>query len=137
MNFRTITTLSALWTLGLAITPAQSQQPQPDLRVFLAKIELTTAGLKNLQKQPPTALRAGVAKFIQSVGGKLDAWYFDYADTTAYAIVGFPDETSAATAQVSTNSSGFVRVRLRPLMTAEDADKAVSKMPAASSPQQQ
>jgi uncharacterized protein with GYD domain len=137
MDVRSITLLSALWSLGLAITPVQAQQSQAGLHLYLVQAQLTTAGVKNLQKQPPTALRAGVAKFVRSVGGKLEAWYYDYADSTAYAIVGYLDEISAATANLSTNSTGFAHVRLRPLMTAEDADKALSKIPAARAPQQQ
>ncbi len=137
MNVHSIILLSALCAMGSAITPVQAQQSQAGLHLYLVQAQLTTAGVKNLQKQPPTALRASVAKFVQSAGGKLEAWYLDYADTTAYAIVAFPDEIAAATTQLATNGSGFAHVSLRPLMTAEDADKAVSKKPAGASPQQQ
>jgi uncharacterized protein with GYD domain len=75
---------------------------------------LTAEGLKNLKKQPPTALKAGVAKFVESVGGKLEFWYFDYGAATAYSVIDYPDEIAAATAQLSTNAAGFARVTIRP-----------------------
>ena len=97
----------------------------------------TAEGLKNLQKQPPTALKAGVAKFVESVGGKLEFWYFDYGAATAYSVIDYPDEVAAATAQLSTNAAGFARVTIRPLLTAEEMDKAVAKWPPVRVPQQQ
>ena len=88
-----------------------------------------------MHKQPPTALRAGVAKSVESVGGKLEVWYFDYGTTTAWSIIDYPDEISAAAAQMTTNAAAFAHVTLMPLMTAEDADKALAKI--TTPPQQQ
>src|SRR5215813_10920781 len=75
------------------------------------------------------ALKAGVAKFVESVGGKLEFWYFDYGAATAYSVVDYPDEIAAATAQLSSNAAGFARVTIRPLLTAEEMDQAVAKWP--------
>ena len=58
-------------------------------------------------QQPPTALKAAVAKFNESVGGKLEFWYFDYGESTAYSVVTFPDEVAAATVQATSNAAGF------------------------------
>jgi uncharacterized protein with GYD domain len=98
---------------------------------------LTAEGLKNLRKQPPTALKAGVAKFVESVGGKLEFWFFDFGTTTAYSVIDYPDEISAATAQLSTNAAGFARVTIRPLLSAEEMDEAVAKLPPVRVPQEQ
>jgi uncharacterized protein with GYD domain len=103
----------------------------------LVRAALTAEGLKNFQKQPPTALKAGVAKFVESVGGKLEFWFFDYGDSTAYSVINYPDEVAAATAQLSTNMAGFARVTIRPLLSAEEMDKAVAKAPPVRAPQQQ
>jgi uncharacterized protein with GYD domain len=70
------------------------QQAQSTHR-YLVRAVLTTEGVRNLQKQPPTALKAAVSKFNESVAGKLEFWYFDYGESTAYSIVEFPDEISA------------------------------------------
>ena len=71
------------------------------------------------------------------VGGKLEFWYFDYGAATAYSVIDYPDEVAAATAQLSTNAAGFARVTIRPLLTAEEMDKAVAKWPPVRVPQQQ
>jgi uncharacterized protein with GYD domain len=112
------------------------QQTQATHR-YLVRAVLTAEGLKNLQKQPPTALKAAVAKFDESVGGKLEFWYFDYSESTAYSIVDFPDEIAAATAQAAANAGGFARVTFRPVLSAEELDKAVAKLSAIRVPQQQ
>ena len=136
---RVSTTTVALLFLGLAIPSGEAvaQQAGPTLHRYLVRAVLTTEGLKNLQKQPPTVLKAGVAKFVESVGGKLEFWFFDYGASTAYSVIGYPDEIAAATAQLSTNTAGFARVTIRPLLTAEEMDKAVEKTPPVRAPQQQ
>ncbi len=116
--------------LGLVLLPtgeAVGQQAGPTFHRYLVRA----------QKQQPTALKAGVAKFVESVGGKLEFWYFDYGAATAYSVIDYPDEVAAATAQLSTNAAGFARVTIRPLLTAEEMDKAVAKWPPVRVPQQQ
>jgi uncharacterized protein with GYD domain len=134
-----ILTTVLLVFIGVA-PPAGEAAAQPadaTLHRYLVRAVLTAEGLKNLQKQPPTALKAGVAKFVESVGGKLEFWFFDYGAATAYSVIDYPDEIAAATAQLSTNAAGFARVTIRPLLSAEELDKAVAKMPPVRVPQQQ
>ena len=78
-----------------------------------------------------------MAKFVELVGGKLEFWFFDYGASTAYSVIGYPDEVAAATAQLSTNMAGYARVTIRPLLTAEEMDKAVEKTHPVRVPQQQ
>jgi uncharacterized protein with GYD domain len=135
-----ILTTGLLLCVGLALPNGEAigqQQTGPTFHRYLVRAELTPEGIKNLQKQPPTALKAGVAKFVESVGGKLEFWFFDYGESTAYSVINYPDEVAAATAQLSTNVAGFARVRIRPLLSAEEMDKAVAKMPPVRVPQQQ
>src|SRR5215510_14563270 len=135
---RTLTTVLPL-LLGLVLPTGEvvGQQAGRSLHRYMVRAVLTAEGLKNLQKQPPTALKAGVAKFVESVGGKLEFWNFDYGAATAYSVIDYPDEIAAATAQLSTNAAGFARVTIRPLLTAEEMDKAVAKWPPVRPPQQQ
>ena len=130
MNRRNLFSLTATTVVVSAVLSgsASAQQAGPSLHKYLSRAVLTAEGVKNLQKQPPTALRAGIAKFVESVGGKLEAWYFDYASTTGWGIIDYPDDLAAAAAQMTTNAAGFAHVTLMPLMTAEDADKALAKI---------
>jgi len=137
MNRRIILILSAITLSAPALLPlsATAQQAGPTMHKYLSRAVLTPEGMKNLQKQPPTALKAGIAKFTESVGGKLESWYFDFATHTGWAIIDYPDEVAAAAAQMTTNAAGFANVTLTPIMTAEEADKAVAKI--TKPPQQQ
>ncbi len=140
MNRITKFTLPAvlLLVLGLALPASEAVGQQAgNLHRYLVRAVLTPEGIKNLQKQPPTALKAGVVKFVESVGGKLEFWFFDYGASTAYSVIEYPDEIAAATAQLSTNAAGYARVTIRPLLSAEEMDKAVAKMPPVRVPQQQ
>jgi hypothetical protein len=67
----------------------------------------------------------------------IEFWYFDYGAATAYSVIDYPDEVAAATAQLSSNAAGYARVTIRPLLTAEEMDKAVAKWPPVRPPQQQ
>lgn len=104
--------------------------------LYLAKVEFTPAAIKKMQTQPPTALKATVAKFVEAAGGKLVSWYLDYANVTAYAIVSASDVNTVAATQFSTNASGFTHVTVVPIMTAEEADQAVAKAKSLQSPHQ-
>src|SRR5437879_11680067 len=126
MNVITDTSLStaSLFLLGIALPSSQAicQRTVPTVHCYLVRAVLTAEGLKNLQKQPPTALKAGVAKFVESVGGKLEFWYFDYGAATAYSVIDYPDEVAAATTQLSSNAAGYARVTTTTLLSAADID---------------
>lgn len=139
MNRRHLLGLSTIAVIGFALLPgnAIAQQASGPMHKYLSRAVLTPEGIKNLQKQPPTALKAGIAKFTESVGGKLESWYFDFATATGWAIIDYPDDVAATTAQLTVNAAGFARVTLTPLLTAEEADKAVAKAGSTRPPQQQ
>src|SRR5262249_41600735 len=128
----------ALLLLGLVLPTGEAvgQQAGPTFHRYLVRADLTAEGLKKLKKKPPTALKAGAAKVVESGGGKLEFWYFDYGAATVYFVIDYPDEIAAATAQLSTNAAGFARVTIRPLLTAEEMDKAVEKWPPIRIPQE-
>src|SRR5262249_20108442 len=82
----------------------------------------------------PQSRRCQVCRVGRS---KLEFWYFDYGAATAYSVIDYPDEVAAATAQLSSNAAGYACVTIRPLLTAEEMDKAVAKWPPVRPPQQQ
>jgi hypothetical protein len=94
---------------------------------YFVRVEFTPEGMRDLQNRSVTALRAGVAKFDEAAGCKLESWYFDYGGSWAYAVADCPDEISAATSAAIGNSTAFTRVTWRPVLSAEDADKALAK----------
>jgi uncharacterized protein with GYD domain len=123
--------------LALLSADAAAQEAGAAHHRYLFQAAFTADGIKNLQKQTATGFKAGVAKFFGAVGGKLESWYYDYAENTAYGFVDYPDEVAAAAAQASVNAGGFAHVIYRPVLAAEDADKAFAKSMATRPPQQQ
>lgn len=93
--------------------------------------------MKDLQKRTATGNVAGVIKFDEFVGCKLELWYFDYGESVNYGIVDCPDEISIATLATTVNTTGTVHVTVRPVLSAEDMDKVLAKSVAARAPQQQ
>lgn len=124
-------------TLAPFAGDAFAEQPAQAHHRYMFQAAFTVDGIKNLQKQTATGFKAGVAKFFESVGGKLESWYYDYAENTAYGFVDYPDEIAAASAQATVNAAGFAHVVYRPVLAAEDADRAFSRSTATRPPQQQ
>ena len=130
MNRRTASSLASVSLLfpGLVFLAGDAfGQSAPPHHKYFVHVEFTPEGVKDLQNRSVTALRAGVEKFDESVGCKLESWYFDYGASGAYAIVDCPNEIAAATLTATANSTTFTRVTWRPVLSAEDADKAFAK----------
>jgi uncharacterized protein with GYD domain len=139
MNRRNLLGLSTIVAMGFALLSgnALAQQAGPTMHKYLSRAVITPEGIKNFQKQKPTALKVGIAKFAESVGGKLESWYFDFAHHIGWAIVDYPDDVSAAAAAMTVQAAGFATITLTPLITAEEADKAFEKSAVTRPPQLQ
>ena len=57
--------------------------------------------MKDIQKRSATVTRAGVVKLTEAVGGKLESWYFDPNENTAYMFIDYPDDIAVATVLAS------------------------------------
>lgn len=73
---------------------------------------------------------------LNSVGGSLESFYYAFGETDVLGVFEIPDQASAAALSLMINSTGAVRLRLKPLMTPEDLDAAASKTPSYRAPGQ-
>ena len=94
---------------------------------YLAQARYSPAGLKGLMKEGGTKRREAVENAMKSVGGRVDAFYFAFGETDVFSIVDIPDQVSAVAISGVINASGASTVRLTPLITVEEVDKAVKK----------
>jgi len=95
---------------------------------YLVQVSINKDGIRNvLSKAKGTGLRAAVAKFAESAGGKLDAYYFAFGQHDVVAIIDFPDNVSAAAVSVAANGAGAVDLAMTPLITPEEMDRAIEK----------
>ena len=63
------------------------------------------------------------------MGGTLESLYWGFGADDFYATVDLPDHAAATAASLKISSSGAVRARTVPLMTAEDIDAAAKMSP--------
>jgi len=94
---------------------------------FLIKASYATEGIRGLLKEGGTGRRAAVQKFIESVGGKMESFYFAYGESDAYLIVDVPDAATGIAVSLAVNASGVVHISTIPLITPEEMDAASKK----------
>ena len=63
---------------------------------FLFEASYTVEGVKGLRRQGGSGRREAVARAAQSVGGRLEHFYFAFGDHDAIAVADLPDNESAA-----------------------------------------
>jgi uncharacterized protein with GYD domain len=91
---------------------------------FLIKAKYTSEGTRGLAKEGGTSRRATVQKIVESLGGKVEAFYFAYGEHDAYVISDFPDAAAGIALSLAVNASGLVQLSTIPLITPEEMDAA-------------
>jgi len=94
---------------------------------YLVQATYTAEGAKGLVKDGGSKRRAAAKSVIESVGGKLECFYYAFGKTDVYAVADFPDNISAAAVSMAISASGAVVSRLAVLLTPEEVDQAVKK----------
>ena len=91
---------------------------------FLFEASYTVEGLKGLRRQGGSSRREAVAKAAQSVGGRLEHFYFAFGEHDAIAVADLPDNESAAALSLAVSEAGGANVRTVVLLTPEEVDAA-------------
>jgi len=94
---------------------------------YLFEARYTAEGAKGVAREGGTGRRAAIAKMTESVGGKMEAFYYAFGDIDAYVIVDVPDAISAAAVALAVNQGGGASVKTVVLISPEDMDKAGKK----------
>ena len=94
---------------------------------FLIEASYTLDGVKGVQSVGGSSRREAVARVAESVGGKLEAFYFGFGDADAYVIVDLPDNESAAAVALTVNAAGGATVKTVVLLTPEEVDAAAKR----------
>ena len=96
---------------------------------FLLEASYVGEGVKGLLKEGGSSRRAAATKFVQSLGGSVEAFYYAFGAADAYIIIDVPDNVTAASLALTINASGLVTVKTTALMSVEEVDLAVKKSP--------
>ncbi|HSC26367.1 MAG TPA: GYD domain-containing protein [Vicinamibacterales bacterium] len=91
---------------------------------FMVKVSYTAEGTRGLMKEGGTGRRAAVTKLLESMGGKVEAFYFAYGEDDAVVITDFPNATAGLAISLAVNASGAARLSTIPLITPEEVDAA-------------
>jgi uncharacterized protein with GYD domain len=94
---------------------------------YLAKVNYTQQGLQGVLKDGGAKRREVAGKLAESLGGKMEAFYFAFGETDVYAIFDFPDSVSAATASLVVSAAGGATVNITVLLTPEEVDAVAKK----------
>ena len=94
---------------------------------YLIQASYTADGLKGLMKDKASGRQAAVKKAVEAAGGKLEAFYYAFGEYDAVLIVDVPDNATAAGFALTAAASGLVRIQTTPLLTIEEADRALQK----------
>jgi uncharacterized protein with GYD domain len=94
---------------------------------YLLQASYTADGAKGLVKDGGSKRRAAAKTLIESLGGKIECFYFAFGKTDVVAIADFPDSVSAAAASLTLSASGAVTGQVTVLLTPEELDQATKK----------
>jgi uncharacterized protein with GYD domain len=94
---------------------------------YLIEASYTLDGVKGVQSAGGSSRRDAVAKVAESVGGRLESFYFAFGDHDVYTILELPDNESAAAVALTVNGSGGVTIRTMVLLTPEEVDAAANR----------
>ena len=101
---------------------------------FLVSVSYSSDGAKGLRKDGGTKRRQVASKAVESVGGKVEAFYFCFGNQDAVIIADLPDVASAAAVSLAVSATGAARLTTTPLVTPEEMDHAAGKKTAYKAP---
>ncbi len=90
---------------------------------YLIKASLTIDGVKGTLQEGGTSRLATLKELFESIGGKLEAFYYAFGDTDAYVIVDAPDNVTTAALSMAVTASGAVVTETVVLLTPEELDQ--------------
>lgn len=94
---------------------------------YLIHASYTAEGAKGIISEGGSSRRDTVAKLAESLGGRLECFYFAFGDDDVVTIIEFPDHVSAAAVSMTVGASGTVRTAITVLLTPEEIDQAAQK----------
>ena len=91
---------------------------------YLVTGSYTVEGVKGVLKEGGTARVEAVRKLVESVGGKLESFYFAFGDDDFFILTEGPNNVGTAAATMIASASGAVKVKTTVLLTPEEVDEA-------------
>jgi len=94
---------------------------------YLIQASYTAEGLKGVQKDKASGRKAATIKAVESVGGRVESFYYALGSDDVVIMVDLPDNVSAAALSMTASASGLIRSKMTALLMVEEVDKALAK----------
>ena len=94
---------------------------------YLFQARYTADGIKGLEKEKATGRAAAVRSAVEALGGKMEAFYLAFGEHDTVVLADLPDNASATAFSLTVSKSGLVRTTTTPLLSVEEADRALEK----------
>ena len=94
---------------------------------YLVEACYNAEGAKGIARDGGSGRHAAAKKAIESLGGKLESFYFAFGDTDVFAVFDLPDNASAAASSLAVNQTGLLTSKIVVLLTPEEMDAAAKK----------
>jgi uncharacterized protein with GYD domain len=92
---------------------------------YLIEATYTADGAKDLIKAGGSARQAAVEKMVDSLGGRVEAFFCTFGENDVITILDLPENLTAAALSLAVLSSGAVRTNTKVLLTPGEIDRAV------------
>jgi len=93
---------------------------------FLVQAAYSADGLKGLQKEKASGRREAVRHAVEGIGGKVESIYYSLGEYDVVLTIEVPDIIAGTALAVAVSASGLVRTRTTPLLSVEEADRALA-----------
>jgi uncharacterized protein with GYD domain len=93
---------------------------------YLFRGTYSLEGARGLAREGGTRRRHAVASLIESLGGRLEVFYYAFGETDLFMVVELPDNVTAASASLIVAASGAGTWQTTVLLTAEEMDRAAA-----------
>jgi uncharacterized protein with GYD domain len=95
---------------------------------YLVHGAYTLDGVKGLVKEGGSSRKTKVTNNVESLGGKVESFYFAFGGDDFYTIIDLPDNISAAALSLAASAGGGLRSNVVVLMSPEEIDQATKKV---------
>ena len=94
---------------------------------YLFEASYSVGGVRGVQREGGSSRRDAVTKLAESVGGRIEGFYFAFGDRDVYVIADLPDNESATAVALTVNGSGGTSMKTTVLLTPEEVDAAAKR----------
>ncbi|HEV2310526.1 MAG TPA: GYD domain-containing protein [Acidimicrobiia bacterium] len=91
---------------------------------YLFQSGYTPDGLKGVVREGGSGRRAATQKLVESLGGRLESFYYAFGSDDVIVIAELPDNQTAAALALAVNAEGHIHSRTTVLISPEELDTA-------------